>query len=111
MYDTFVLVTNGISVTKYIINQGGKIMETESWIYALKNPKKRGELQFDHPAGKGFQELTIEEMTFISGGNGNMEPQATPTILTTLSPSTPAISAGGGISAVSGLISYTKKCL
>ncbi len=86
-------------------------MSQEKWIELMKNPKQRAQGEWEHPAGKGFQELSLDEMTFISGGNGNMEPQATPTILTTLSPSTPAISAGGAVSAVSGLISYTKKCL
>lgn len=79
----------------------------ESW----KNPKKREDLDFNHPAGKGFHELSQEEMFFVAGGNGDVEPQVTPTVLTTLAPYTPAISIGGGISAVSGLVSYTKDCI
>lgn len=79
-------------------------------IEAWKNPKLRQKLKESHPSGIGFHELSFEEMTFIAGGNGTVEPRVTP-VLTTLAPYTPAISIGGGLSAVSGLISYTKDCI
>lgn len=86
-------------------------MNNQKIIESWKNPKLRKNLTVGHPAGKGFHELEFEEMSFISGGNGTADPQATPTILTTLAPYTPGISLGGGISAVSGLVSYTKDCI
>lgn len=86
-------------------------MSVNQTIEAWKNPKKRSAADVVHPSGKGFHEMSLEEMNFVAGGNSNFKPQATPTVLTTLAPYTPAISIGTGLSAVSGLVSYTKDCI
>ncbi len=87
-------------------------MTTNTIIEAWKNPKKRKTSNITHPSGVGFQELTIEEMNFIAGGNGSMEPQATPA-----TPATPVISkvswAASGAAAsfvVSFVASAATKC-
>ncbi|MGE7021911.1 mersacidin/lichenicidin family type 2 lantibiotic [Solibacillus cecembensis] len=85
-------------------------MSNQEIIQAWKNPKKRNQVMTSHPSGTGFHELNEQEMMFIAGGNGEVETQATP-LLTTLTPATPAISWGGAVSAVSGLVSYTKDCI
>lgn len=50
-------------------------------------------------------------MDFISGAEGTVEPQATPTIASPFTPYAIEISIGATVSAVSGLVSYTKDCL
>ncbi|ANB57096.1 type 2 lantibiotic, family protein [Anoxybacillus sp. B7M1] len=85
-------------------------MDVNQIIEALKDPKKRKNLNLSHPSGNGFQEMSLEEMNFITGGNGTVQPQVTP-VLTPFTPYTPAISGGAAVSAVSGLVSYTKDCI
>ncbi len=87
-------------------------MTTNAIVEAWKNPKKRNQVDQNHPSGAGFQELTVEEMNFIAGGNGSMEPQATPA-----TPATPIISkvswAASGAAAsfvVSFVASAATKC-
>ncbi|WP_413228376.1 mersacidin family lantibiotic [Actinomyces trachealis] len=66
--------------------------------------------------GASFTELTQEEMDFVTGAKGNGQPMATPTVTTSSVPcinittsSLPCL--GGAVSAVSGLVSYTKRCI
>jgi len=62
--------------------------------------------------GLQFEDLSKEEMEFISGGNDNT--RVSPTIVTPATPYTSYIASGAGsaaLSAVSGLVSYTKKCI
>lgn len=83
-------------------------MDKNQIIEAWKNPKLRSNLESVHPSGKGFHEMDLEEMQFVAGGS-TVEPQWTP--LTPLTVYTIEISVSGTISAVSGLVSYTKDCL
>lgn len=53
-------------------------MENNTLISMWKNPKLRENQEIIHPAGKGFQELSLSEMQYVAGGNGTVEPQATP---------------------------------
>lgn len=62
-------------------------MENNTLISMWKNPKLRENQEIIHPAGKGFQELSLSEMQYVAGGNGTVEPQATPA-----TPATPLIS-------------------
>jgi type 2 lantibiotic (TIGR03893 family) len=62
--------------------------------------------------GMQFEDLTKEEMNFIAGGNDNA--RISPTIISFATPYTSYIASGLGsaaLSAVSGLVSYTKKCI
>lgn len=66
--------------------------------------------------GASFTELTQEEMDFITGANGLAQPQATPTVVTSSVPcinitTSSWVCISGGISAISGLVSYTKRCI
>ncbi|MGE7021910.1 mersacidin family lantibiotic [Solibacillus cecembensis] len=51
---------------------------TNEIINSWKNPKERDLNLLSHPAGSSFHELSTVEMEYISGGNGQVEPQATP---------------------------------
>jgi type 2 lantibiotic (TIGR03893 family) len=62
--------------------------------------------------GMQFEDLTKEEMNFIAGGNENA--RISTAILSFATPYTSYIASGlgsAGLSAVSGLVSYTKKCI
>lgn len=66
--------------------------------------------------GASFTELTQEEMDFVTGAKGSVQPQATPTVTTSSFPCINAVTSswvciGIGVSAVSGLVSYTKRCV
>lgn len=66
--------------------------------------------------GPSFEELSQEEMDFVTGARGTVQPMATPTVTTSSIPcinitTSSAVCIGGGISAVSGLVSYTKNCI
>lgn len=67
--------------------------------------------ELNNLVGLSFTELNQEEMDFISGAEGTVEPQATPTIASPFTPYAIEISIGVTVSAVSGLVSYTKDCL
>ncbi|WP_067143630.1 lichenicidin A2 family type 2 lantibiotic [Oceanivirga salmonicida] len=60
--------------------------------------------------GLGFEELSQEEMDFITGAKGAAQPYATPTTFTLITPSSAAC-VSGSLSALSGLVSYTKSCI
>ncbi|WP_353888239.1 mersacidin family lantibiotic [Arcanobacterium pinnipediorum] len=66
--------------------------------------------------GASFTELTQEEMDFITGANGSAQPHATPTVTTSSFPcinitTSSWVCISGGVSALSGLVSYTKRCI
>lgn len=64
----------------------------------------------DEKFGASFDELSQSEMDFITGATGSVQSRATPTIVTaTTASSYMCISAS--ISALSGLVSYTKQCI
>lgn len=76
-------------------------LDTNSIIMSWKNPKLRKKVQVEHPAGKGFQELSVSEMNFIAGGNVTVQPQATPA-----TPIISKISMGVSGAAASFVVSY-----
>lgn len=62
--------------------------------------------------GNKFEDLSEKEMNSIAGGNGNE--RVSPTIViatTTYTGYISAATASAAVSAVSGLVSYTKKCI
>ena len=64
----------------------------------------------DEKFGASFDDLSQNEMDFVTGATGTVQPLVTPTIVAaTVASSYMCISAS--ISAVSGLVSYTKKCI
>ena len=52
-------------------------MTVEEKIKIWKSPEVRVEGLFDHPAGKGFQEMDEFEMAGICGGTDEHQPQTT----------------------------------
>lgn len=85
-------------------------MNVNQTIKAWKNPKFRSETNMENPVGRSFQEMDIQEMNFVTGGNGTADPDASPTITTVTTLSKGGL-ISGAVSAVSGLVSYTKKCI
>ena len=92
-------------------------MSKEQIIKSWKNPELRNQMNFemDHPCGKGFQELSFEEMVGINGA-AEVSPDAitTPVCLVSVAVSlkfcaSAAVSAT--VSAVSGIVTYNKDCL
>ncbi|MCE5173033.1 mersacidin family lantibiotic [Paenibacillus profundus] len=89
-------------------------MTNEQIIAAWKNPELRADMQLPpHPSGRGFQELSFEEMMGIHGA-AEVGTNATPTIsavvisaIRTSSKVCIGLSAG----AISGIISRRKTCL
>jgi mersacidin/lichenicidin family type 2 lantibiotic len=89
-------------------------MENEQIIKAWKNPELRGKHKDvpSHPSGKGFHELSMEDMMAITGA-AEVHPQTTPSvsqILSVISRSSRAC-IGISVSAISGIVSYNKECL
>lgn len=52
-------------------------MNVEEKIKIWKNPEVRVAGQFNHPAGKGFQEMDELEMSGICGGTDEYQPRTT----------------------------------
>lgn len=86
-------------------------MNVNQTIKAWKNPKFRSDTNMENPVGKSFQEMDLQEMSFVTGGNGEADPDATPTTITTVTTLSKGGLISGAVSAVSGLVSYTKKCI
>lgn len=66
--------------------------------------------------GASFYELSQDEMDFVTGAKGTVAPQATPAVTTSSFPcinitTSSFFCLGGAVSALSGLVSYTKRCI
>lgn len=61
-----------------LLKRNDKKVGNEQIIEAWKNPQKRKGI-YNHPAGKGFQEMSIEEMMGIHGA-AEVSPMTTPGI-------------------------------
>lgn len=92
-------------------------MSNELLIKAWKNPELRSQYDFEneHPSGKSFEELSTQEMVAINGAS-DVQPDTvtTPVCAVSIAVSiefcaSAAVSAG--VSAVSGIVTYNKKCL
>lgn len=51
-------------------------MSNQQLVQALKNPELRAKMGIEHPAGKAFDELSVEEMVNIQGA-GDVQPDTT----------------------------------
>lgn len=89
-------------------------MENEQIIKLWKNPELRGKHKDvpSHPSGKGFHELSMEDMMAITGA-AEVYPQATPTVSAIVSAigTSSKVCVGLSVSAISGIVSYNKSCL
>lgn len=68
----------------------------------------------DEKFGPSFNELSQDEMDFVTGAAGTPQPRITPTISAISAASSYGCASAGAsflISAFSGLVSYTKECI
>ncbi|QFK72957.1 type 2 lantibiotic [Pradoshia sp. D12] len=92
-------------------------MTNEQKIMMWKNPAMRKEMELsnEHPCGKGFQELSLDEMIGVNGAseytpNAITTPVCVVTIPVSVKYCVPAtISATA--SAISGIVTFNKGCL